>query len=333
MLIHLQCFFLKVRVKICYCLEGKLFPQGGRRWNWSGCFGERSPLLLTLKSASERKRNLILPETAPQTHDGQAAAVRSLSTDLVKRARKRLLEMHYHAGVGHIGGNLSALDAMLVLHHEIIGPNDAFILAKGHAAGALYVTLWSLGRLSDDDLKTFHREGTFLAGHPVAGWSNDIHFATGSLGHGLPAAAGIALGYKLQARSGEVFCLTSDGEWQEGSNWEALIFAIHQKLANLTILIDENRLQGFGTTAAVASMDPIDQKFRGFDIEVVCIDGHDHAAIRGALSIRGERPRIVVLKTKKGHGVSFMENALEWHYLPLSAEQFELALHEVDCQK
>ena len=125
---------------------------------------------------------------------------------------------------------------MLVLHHNVMRPDDVFILAKGHSAGALYLTLWSLGRLTDEDLKTFHRDGTFLAGHPVAGWSPDIPFATGSLGHGLPDAAGMALGYKLQSEPREVFCLTSDGEWQEGSNWEALIFAIHRKLTNLCLL-------------------------------------------------------------------------------------------------
>lgn len=264
------------------------------------------------------------------TGAGHSEGVDTLSIDLMKRARRRLLEMHFHAGVGHIGGNLSALDALLVLHHEVMAPEDVFVLAKGHAAGALYITLWSLGKLSDEDLNTFHRDGTLLAGHPVAGWSKDIPFATGSLGHGLPDAAGMALGYKLQSQAGEVFCLTSDGEWQEGSNWEALIFAIHQRLTNLTILIDENRLQGFGTTQAVASMDPLEDRFKGFDIEVVSVGGHDHAAIRNTLNARGQGPRIVVLKTTKGHGVSFMENSMEWHYLPLNAEQYRIALREID---
>ncbi len=254
----------------------------------------------------------------------------TLTPDSFKRAYKRLLEMHFHAGVGHLGGNLSALDAMLVLHHEVMGPNDHFVLAKGHAAGALYITLWSLGELSDDDLKTFHRDGTLLAGHPVSGWSKRIPFATGSLGHGLPDAAGMALGYRLQSRPGRIFCLTSDGEWQEGSNWEALIFATHQKLANLTILVDQNRLQGFGTTRAVASMDPIEEKFAGFDIEVVSIAGHDPAEIQSALAVQGRGPRVVVLQTTKGHGVSFMENALEWHYLPLNAELYRIALQDID---
>jgi transketolase len=261
---------------------------------------------------------------------GPCAGAEALSVEFVKRARSRLLEMHFQAGVGHIGGNLSALDAMLVLHHQVMRPDDVFVLAKGHSAGALYITLWSLGRLSDEDLKTFHRDGTFLAGHPAAGWSQDIPFATGSLGHGLPDAVGMALGYQLQSQPRQVFCLTSDGEWQEGSNWEALIFAIHRKLTNLTIVIDENRLQGFGSTDDVASMAPLAEKFKGFAIEVVPVNGHDHAALRGALQARGQGPRIVVLKTVKGHGVSFMENAMEWHYLPLSAEQYRLALTEID---
>jgi transketolase len=189
------------------------------------------------------------------TKVGQRAAEGALSPGLVSRAYKRLLEMHFRAGVGHIGGNLSALDALLVLHHQLMAPKDVFVLAKGHAAGALYITLWMLGRISDQELDTFHQDGTLLSAHPAPGWSRDIPFATGSLGHGLPDAAGMALGYKLQSLQNEVFCLTSDGEWQEGSNWEALIFAIHQKLTNLTIIIDANRLQGFGTTGGVASMD------------------------------------------------------------------------------
>jgi len=275
-------------------------------------------------------KRLAQPSRSNPTNPDLAEAVGVLPPDRVRLAQRRLLEMHFNAGVGHIGGNLSALDALLVLHHEVMAPDDVFVLAKGHAAGALYIALWSSGRLSDDDLNTFHRDGTFLAGHTVAGWSEDIPVATGSLGHGLPVAAGIALGYKLQSQSHEVFCLTSDGEWQEGSNWEALIFAVHQKLTNLTILIDENRLQGFGTTEAVASMDPLESKFKGFAIEVVSVGGHDHAAIRSALRVRTQGPRIVVLKTVKGHGVSFMENAIEWHYLPLNAEQYRIALREID---
>ncbi len=237
--------------------------------------------------------------------------------ELLHRAKKRLLQMHYESGVGHLGGNLSALHALLVLHHRVLRDDDVFILAKGHAAGALYVTLWTAGKLTDDQLKTFHGEGTRLSAHPAPCWSPDIPFATGSLGHGLPLAAGMALGYRLQGRTGRVFCLTSDAEWQEGSNWEALIFAIHHRLSNLCIVIDENRLQGFGTTRGVASMDPLGDKFSGFDIDITHADGHDFDALQAALQAPArEGPRMVILRTVKGRGVSFMENRMEWHFLP-----------------
>src|ERR1700759_1344632 len=149
---------------------------------------------------------------------------------LIERARLRLLEMHYHSKVGHIGGNLSALDILMSLYHYRLGPDDGFVLSKGHAAGALYVTLWSMGLLSDDDLRHFHGEGTRLSGHPPLSGIPEVIFATGSLGHGLSLAAGLALGKKLLKESGRVFCLMSDGEWNEGSCWEALIFLAHQKL-------------------------------------------------------------------------------------------------------
>ena len=251
----------------------------------------------------------------------------------LQRARKRLLQMHFESCVGHIGGNLSALDAMMVLYHKVLCPDDVFILSKGHAAGALYVTLWTAGRLSDDDLKTFHGEGTRLSAHPAPGWSADIPFATGSLGHGLPDAAGIALGLRLQGRPGRIFCLTSDAEWQEGSNWEALIFARHHRLRNLCVVIDENRLQGFGTTQDVASMDPLADKLAGFGLDITHADGHNVGEMRSAFEAPSkEGPRIVVLRTTKGHGVSFMENAMEWHYLPLSPDQYRAALAEADAE-
>ncbi|HSV46550.1 MAG TPA: 1-deoxy-D-xylulose-5-phosphate synthase N-terminal domain-containing protein [Ramlibacter sp.] len=244
-----------------------------------------------------------------------------LTPDDLTNARSRLLRMHHASGVGHIGGNLSALDAMMLVHHEFMGPNDRFVLSKGHAAGALYVTLWSRGQLTDADLDTFHKDDTLLAGHPPANGLEAIPFATGSLGHGLSLAAGTALAMKLQQRPGMVFCLMSDGEWQEGSTWEALIFARHQGLDNLTVLVDHNGLQGFGTTAEVASMAPLWERLRGFDPAIAVVDGHDLAAMRSVLSQSGGGMRIVMLRTTKGHGVAFMENKMEWHYLPLDADK------------
>ncbi len=253
------------------------------------------------------------------------------SRDRLVDARKRLLRMHFESGVGHIGGNLSALDALMTLYHGVISPEDCFVLSKGHAVGALYVALWSLGRLDDEELRTFHGEETRLAGHPPTGLLDEIAFATGSLGHGLSLAAGSALGFRLRGLPHRTYCLTSDGEWQEGSTWEALIFACHHRLANLTILVDHNRLQGFGGTAEVASMAPLWERLAGFDLELKVVDGHDPRAIADALAAPAERVRCIVLETVKGRGVSFMENRMEWHYLPLDRERYEAALREVEA--
>jgi transketolase len=244
-------------------------------------------------------------------------------------ARRRLLQMHWRSGVGHLGGNLSSLDAMMLLHHELIGPQDRFILSKGHSAGAYYVTLWSLGILTDADLDSFHRDGTRLPGHPPASGLPSILFSTGSLGHGLPLAAGLALAARLQGRVRRVFCLTSDGEWQEGSTFEALIFAAHNHLANLTIVVDHNGLQGFGSTAEVASMNPLGSRLAGFDVDVRDCDGHDIASLRAALTPQGNRPAVVIMRTIKGRGVPGMAGRMESHYLPLNETTYQAALEQI----
>jgi len=248
--------------------------------------------------------------------------------DLVA-ARKRLLKMHFESGVGHIGGNLSSLDVLMLLLHEYVSASDKLILSKGHSAGALYVALWSIGHLSDEALSTFHRDDTLLAGHPPAAGIVDISFATGSLGHGLSLAAGTALAFRLLAKQGQVFCVTSDGEWQEGSTWEALIFLCHQGLENLTIIVDHNRLQGFGSTDMVASMSPLWEKLRGFDADLIVAPGHELAAIRNALDAPRARPRIIFLETVKGCGVKSMENRMDSHYLPLKEAEYLRALEEL----
>lgn len=250
-------------------------------------------------------------------------------SDLLRTARRRLLRMHYESQVGHIGGNLSALDIMMVLYHRILGKEDVFVLSKGHAAGALYVTLWSLGRLTDEELCHFHADGTKLSGHPCPKWLPDVPFATGSLGHGLPLAAGIALGKALRSQPGRVFCLISDGEMQEGSTWEAIIFIKHHRIAPLTVLIDTNGLQGFGTTEEVSGLELSAGKFREFGLPVKEIDGHDLAAITAACTAESPGAEVIIARTHKGHGVSFMEDRMEWHYLPMTAEQYRQALEEV----
>ncbi|WP_081397532.1 1-deoxy-D-xylulose-5-phosphate synthase N-terminal domain-containing protein [Achromobacter xylosoxidans] len=227
------------------------------------------------------------------------------------RARKRLLQMHFESGVGHIGGNLSCLDSLLLVHHEYLSEADRFVLSKGHSAGALYIALWSLGRLSDDALKRFHKDDTLLAGHPPASGIADIRFATGSLGHGLSLAAGTALALTIKRQAGHVICLTSDGEWQEGSTWEAAIFAAHHRLRNLTVLVDHNNLQGFGHTTDIASMSPLSERIAGLDLDIQRVNGHDLAALRAVLDRPADKCRIVIMDTVKGHGVRFMENRME----------------------
>jgi transketolase len=274
------------------------------------------------------------PEVCPQSEmyavAPRAAAVvgETEAAELMERARLRLLEMHYHSKVGHIGGNLSALDTLMSLYHYRLGPDDGFVLSKGHAAGALYVTLWTMGLLSDEDLRHFHGEGTRLSGHPPLKGVPEVIFATGSLGHGLSLAAGLALGKKLRGEPGRIFCLTSDGEWNEGSCWEALIFLAHQKLDNLTFLVDMNGMQGFGSTTQVANLGSLADKFRAFGVKTLEVDGHDLNSICAALDC-GEGPLAIVAKTTKGYGVSFMENQMAWHYLPMNEEQYQQAVLEV----
>jgi transketolase len=235
--------------------------------------------------------------------------------ETIQRARLRLLRMHFESGVGHIGGNLSALDTLLCLYHRVLQADDAFVLSKGHAAGALYITLWTRGELQDDDLRQFHQDGTRLSGHPPTHGIPGVLFATGSLGHGLGLATGMALGKKLKAEPGRVFCLMSDGEWNEGSNWEAVIFARQHKLDNLTFIVDANGLQGFGTTREVADLEPLGEKFRAFGLTTEEIDGHDAEMLIATLCRESCGPRAVIARTVKGHGVSFMEHKLERNYL------------------
>ncbi len=253
----------------------------------------------------------------------------SFFAKLRHEARCRLLHMHYEAGVGHIGGNLSALDAMLYLHHYVMSSEDQFVLSKGHAAGALYVTLWSRGILQESDLRSFHSDGTLLSGHPPPGRLEGIPVATGSLGHGLPMACGMALARKLKSRPGRIFCLCSDGEWQEGSNWEALIFARHHNLSNLVVLVDVNGLQGFGSTRAVASMNDLGKHMEAFGLRTRELDGHLEASLEQINTRSVEDRWCYLLQTVKGKGISFMENRLEWHYLPLDEASYCQALTEL----
>ena len=249
---------------------------------------------------------------------------------LLKTTKLRLLKMHFNSNSGHIGGNLSCLDTLMTLHHLVMRPGDQFVLSKGHSAGALYVTLWSLGKLSDDDLDTFSKDDTLLPGHPSGAGIPDLLFSTGSLGHGPSLSAGLALAARYKQSRRHVYCLCSDGEWQEGGCWEALIFAVHNKLNNLTIIIDQNGLQGFGTTKDIISSSDLTQRISAFGANVGKVDGHDTTAIKAFLDKKAKTgPTILILDTIKGKGLHF-EGKMESHYLPMTKEQYETAYSKIN---
>ncbi len=242
----------------------------------------------------------------------------SLSGEVVERARERLLRLHREAGAGHLGGNLSCLETMLVLYHEVLRPEDQFVLSKGHSAGAHYIALWSAGLLDEETLSRFGRDGSPLPFHPPACGLPQAPFGSGSLGHGLSLAAGLALGRKLSHSPGAVYCLTSDGEWQEGQVWEALIFAQHHQLSNLCLLVDQNGWQGLDRVRDVESVS-LESRLTAFGVGVRRVDGHDVEAVSQALSgwrLEGGL-QALLLQTVKGRGVAGWEDQLHSHYARL----------------
>lgn len=247
----------------------------------------------------------------------------------LQRAKQRLLQLHFESQTGHVGTNLSCMDALMVLHHLVMKDGDRFVLSKGHAAAAWYTTLWSMGRISEEVLKTFAKDNSVLPGHPSGAAIPGLMFPTGSLGHGPSLASGLALAAKLRNSPDNVYCLCSDGEWQEGSCWEALIFACHQRLDNLTIMIDQNKLQGFGSTQEVISCHDLRARLLGFGVEVLSCRGHESSVVFEALQTKPSgAPQVILLETTKGKGTLY-EGKMESHYLPLTEENYQFALAQL----
>ena len=259
------------------------------------------------------------------------AALRARS----KSIKLRFLAMYKKANAGHIGCSLSCADILAFTRFGWMSDGDRLILSKGHAAAALYSTLAEDGTLSEADIATFYQDGTKLAAHPPPGLVPESPFATGSLGHGLSIAAGLALGLKLQKRPGRVFCLTSDGELNEGSIWEAALFVAHHKLDNLVWIIDRNGIQGFGRTEDVMALEPLTLKLQSFGITAIETSGHDFPALNDARDQVNtiKQPTVLVCKTVKGHGVSFMANTIACHYLPMSDAQYKQAVEEITSEQ
>jgi transketolase len=249
--------------------------------------------------------------------------------------RKTLLRMHFEAKSSHLGTGLSEVDLLTFLWGKSLTSSDRFILSKGHGASGLYATLDHFGKLPKGTLATYYKDGTKLAAHPAPLAFPEIPIATGSLGHGLPVAAGIAYAMRLRGEESKrrVVCLLSDGECNEGTVWEAALTIGHHKFKNVTVVIDKNGLQGFGRTEDVLNMAPFADKWRAFGFETREIDGHDFAQIEPAFAPSKEgKPICVIANTVKGKGVSFMENTLEWHYLNLNQEQYDRAVKELGAR-
>ncbi len=257
------------------------------------------------------------------------AALKNLQGTL----RLKILDMYFTANAGHIGASLSCIDLMigsLISHRK---ENEVFLLSKGHAAASLYACLHELGEISDEVLATFYKNGTTLPAHPAPNKIKGIPFATGSLGHGLPIACGIAQGNKILQNDEFTYVLMSDGETNEGTTWEAAHYAVAKGLDNLIVMIDKNGLQGFGNTDEVLGVSADKNKWEAMGFEVVEIDGHDVEEIYSQVGFfkvsKNGIPKLLIANTIKGKGVSYMENKLEWHYLPMQAEQYEIAKSDV----
>jgi transketolase len=242
------------------------------------------------------------------------------------------------AGLGHIGGDYSITDALATLYGAVlrIDPlnpampsRDRFIMSKGHAAASLYSAMALTGYFPIEELATFAQADTRLGGHPNRRKLPGIETNTGPLGHGLPVAVGIAVGAEITDSDARVYVAVGDGEMQEGSNWEAIMFAGHRQLSNLTLIVDKNDLQQGARVSGTNSLDPLDAKFAAFNWDVSVIDGHDYISLYDALSSRHHRPHVVIARTTKGKGVSFMEDRAEWHHKVPSAEQVEAAIKEL----
>ena len=247
-----------------------------------------------------------------------------LSLQLSKYIREKALEMCSSGKSSHIGSIFSCADILAVLYSKILTYKsdqpkyylrDRFLMSKGHAGAGLYATLSKVGFVEEELLKTHYKNGSFLSGHVCHKIFPGVEFSTGSLGHALPVSIGIALGLKLKNIKSKVFCLMSDGELDEGSNWEAFLSAAHNNLNNLVAIIDRNRLQSIEDTETTLMLEPLKEKFLSFNWNVKIINGHDHEEIYNSLKHDDtKKPTIVIANTVKGKGVSFMENNVLWHY-------------------
>ncbi len=261
---------------------------------------------------------------------------------LACKVRMGAIEGIFNAKSGHPGGSLSAADLFTYLYFKEmnVDPNnpkdadrDRFVLSKGHCAPGLYATLALKGYFSMDELKRLRHIGAMLQGHPDMKGTPGVDMSTGSLGQGISAACGMAIAAKMDQKDYRVYCMLGDGEIEEGEVWEAAMFAAHHKLDNLCLIVDNNGLQIDGPVAEVGGPEPIDEKFRSFGFDVSIVNGNDfdeiEPAFNHAKAVKG-KPSVIIAKTVKGKDVSFMENKVNWHGSAPNAEQYEVAMQDLN---
>jgi transketolase len=259
---------------------------------------------------------------------------------LANNIRKHAVNMTSTGGSSHIGSILSIADILAVLYGSVLNykadnpkwqSRDRFILSKGHAGAGVYAVLAESGFMSVDKLKTHYKNGSDLSGHVSHKGIPGVEFSTGSLGHGLPVAAGMALAAKINEDEHTVYVLMSDGECDEGSNWEAALFAPHHKLDNLIVIIDRNKLQSIHSTEETLGLEPFVDKWQAFGWNVVDVDGHDHEQLISACNSKMVgKPLCIMANTTKGKGISFMENQVLWHYRSPQGKEYEAAIKELE---
>ena len=270
---------------------------------------------------------------------------------MANEVRKDIIAEVHSAKSGHPGGSLSAADVFTYLYFEEMNidpkdpkkpDRDRFVLSKGHTAPGLYAALAERGFFPKEDLPTLRHIGSHLQGHPCMQHTPGLDMSSGSLGQGISAAVGMALSAKVFGDSFRVYTLLGDGELQEGEVWEASMFASAKKLDNLCVIVDNNNLQIDGTIEEVNSPYPIDEKFKAFGFHVINVNGHDFDELRSAFAeaktVKGQ-PTVIIMKTVKGKGVSFMENNAAWHGSAPNDEQYAVAMADLEkagealCQK
>jgi len=263
------------------------------------------------------------------------------SIDFARQIRELALRMVHTANASHIGGVLSMADVLAVLYTDTMrlspqapmwSERDRLILSKGHCCTGVYASLALRGFFPVENLKDYGKDGSTLMAH-ISHKVPGVEFSTGSLGHGLPFGCGKALAAKRMGREWRTFVIVSDGELDEGSNWEAILFAPHHRLDNLVLIVDYNKIQSLGSVAETLELHPLAEKFRAFRWSVREIDGHDHDAIQAALRIVPwdvGRPSCLITNTIKGKGVHYMENNLRWHYSAPKADQLDEALRDLN---